>query len=197
MSNMGVLYGEWQGWISPYSWKFLFIGYILSRASFHKGSCLLLRVLAPGLRSTLTGEDRLALLGLLAAHTMGFTLFLISLAKDVLLPAPHMISWGIPLHALEGPVGGAVVPPEKKWSGQVLAANPFPEEVLDTQEYIRSYELKLSSTAHSNGFKKNWLSGLPEILVTVTVCRQDSEVYWPWNMLLQYQSESLQFASHC
>ena len=48
----------------------------------------------------------------------------------------------------------------------------------------------ISPTAYSNGFKKNWLSELP---VTVTVCHKDSEFYWPLNMLLWYQSKSLQF----
>lgn len=32
----------------------------------------------------------------------------------------------------------------------------------------------VSSEAHSGSFKKNWLSGPPEILVTVTACRKHS-----------------------
>ena len=44
---------------------------------------------------------------------------------------------------------------------------------LDTQEYIKILYLKLY-LPHSNGFKKNWLSGLPEIPVTVITCRKHS-----------------------
>lgn len=42
----------------------------------------------------------------------------------------------------------------------------------------------VSPTARSNGFQKNWLSGLPEISGTVQL-----EVYRPWNVLLQCQSK--------
>ena len=64
---------EWRGWLSPYTQNFWPIGYIPPRASFRKGYCLLLGVLAPDLRSVLTKKAHLALPGLPAAHTVGFT----------------------------------------------------------------------------------------------------------------------------
>ena len=76
-----VLYREHQGQMSLYSWNFWIIGHITSRASFHKGCCLLWGVPTPGLKSILIGEAHLAFPGLPAAHTMGVSWFSISTGK--------------------------------------------------------------------------------------------------------------------
>ena len=73
-----------------------------------------------------------------------------------------------------GTLGGAVILLERKWFELRLSTtNPRGEKL-----YLPQYIL--------NVFKENWLSGLPEIPVTVQL-----DVYWPQNMLLWYQSKKV------